>query len=218
MNENGTIYVECPDAGNYYKVIHAPFQEFNTEHINHFTVVSFQNLFGLTGFKEIVTGNRIIKIASQQDYNVVYGIFKKKEGFSSQIKKDETISERIHDYIRESEDLLKAIEEEISKLLSSKPIAFYGIGQFAFKLLASPVLKNTHLRLFDNNPMSIGKTIGGVPILAGGTIEDEYLKEEFNLIITSLIHEEGIRKQLQKSFIDQNNLPAIIGFKKYLKN
>jgi dTDP-glucose 4,6-dehydratase len=218
LNKNGMVYVECPNAENYYKVIHAPVQEFNTEHINHFTKVSFQNLFGLNGFDKIVTGNRVIKIASQQDYNVVYGIFRKKEDFSYQIKKDEKIHERILDYIKESELLLKAIEEEISKLISYKPIALYGIGQFAFKLLASPVLNNGRLKLFDNNTSNVGKTINGAHILAGNTIKNEFLKEEFTLVITSLIHEEGIRKQIQSSFQDQNNRPAIIGFKKYLKD
>lgn len=77
LKPNGFIYVECPNAMLYKEVIHAPFQEFNTEHINHFTDQSFKNYFGINNYKCIDVGNRIIQIASGEDYNAVYGIFQK---------------------------------------------------------------------------------------------------------------------------------------------
>jgi len=218
LNEQGMVYAECPNAENYYKVIHAPFQEFNTEHINHFTETAFENLFGLHRFAKITTGDRTIKIASQQDYHAVYGLFKKTTQSSYQIKKDTNIRKQILLYIQESEELMRSIEADIKKTISSKAVALYGIGQFAFKLLTTPVLENERPKLFDNNSLNIGKTINGSKIVAGKNIREEYLKEHFTIIITSLIHQTGIRKQIESSFQEDDNLPEIIGFKNYLKS
>ncbi|HEX8279677.1 MAG TPA: class I SAM-dependent methyltransferase [Segetibacter sp.] len=216
LNKKGLIYVECPNAENYYKIIHAPLQEFNTEHINHFTEVSFENLFGLNGFQKVSTGDRVIKIASQQEYHVVYGFFRKDEDYHYQVKKDDLISQSLSRYIDKSEVILDAIEEELAMLVQYKTIALYGIGQLAFKLLATPALSSIKTLLFDNNSLNIGKTINGSEIIPGDKIKEEYANTIFTVVITSLIHECGIRKQIERSFEGQSKIPEIVGFKKLL--
>ncbi len=74
LNPGGIIYIECPNADQYQDVIHAPFQEFNAEHINHFTEVSFENLMGLFEFKKMISADKVMKTASNQDYHAVYGL------------------------------------------------------------------------------------------------------------------------------------------------
>ena len=204
---------------NYNKVIHAPLQEFNTEHINHFTEVSFENLFGLHGYQKIFTGNKIMKIASDQDYHGVYGIFKKTSGsYNYTLKPDKEIINSISDYIFNSEKIFDAVLEKFSNIQPSESIALYGIGQFAFKLLSRLGLKNyKRVKLFDNNPLNIGKKIQGVEILPGKTITSEYEKSPFTIVITSLIYENGIRKQIEEEFGNKSlNSPSIIGFQNCL--
>ena len=219
LKEGSQLYVECPDASNYNKVIHAPLQEFNTEHINHFTEVSFENLFGLHGYQEICTGNKIMKIASDQDYYGVYGIFKKTVGVSDYtLKPDEEIIDIIFDYIRKSERIFDDILDNFSGIDPSESIALYGTGQFAFKLLSRLGLKNYNdIKLFDNNALNVGKKIQGVEILPGKNIVSEYEKAPFTIVITSLIYENGIRKQIEEEFRNKSlNSPTIVGFQNCL--
>lgn len=219
LKEGSLLYVECPNASNYNKVIHAPLQEFNTEHINHFTEVSFENLFGLHGYQKICTGDKIMKIASDQDYHAVYGLFKKtKEGSNYTLKPDKEINDSIFDYIRKSEEIFETILDKFSGLDPSGSIALYGIGQFAFKLLSRLGLKNyNQIKLFDNNNLNIGKKIQGVEILPGKTITSEYKKAPFTIVITSLIYENGIRKQIEEEFKNNSlSSPSIIGFQNCL--
>jgi 2-polyprenyl-3-methyl-5-hydroxy-6-metoxy-1,4-benzoquinol methylase len=219
LDEGGVVYVECPNAQNYNKVIHAPLQEFNTEHINHFTEVSFENLFGLNGFKKIATGNKTDKIASDRDYHSVYGLFEKSgKDFKYQVVPDVFISGSIMDYIAKSEQIFESIIRKLPSGEYSRTIAFYGIGQFAFKLL-SRVAETDHLdlRFFDNNSLNIGKTVNGIKILPGNFILKEYKKSPFEIVITSLVHESGIRKQIQEEFISNSvSSPNIIGFENCL--
>ncbi len=214
--DGGLIYVECPDAENYYKIIHAPFQEFNTEHINHFTEISFENLAALHGYNKIFTSNKTLKLPSGEDYHAVYGLFKKAPNPNYTLKKDDIILENIEVYIQESDKIFKEIEQEITDIDVIQQVALYGIGQFAFKLLTSPALYNRKLKLFDNNDINIGKAINGRLVLAANTIAKEFLKEEFTIVITSLIHEDGIRKQIQGAFKSSGKFPVIKGFKKLL--
>ena len=44
VSENGSVFVELPDATRYADHVVAPFQEFNTEHINHFSQIGLMNL------------------------------------------------------------------------------------------------------------------------------------------------------------------------------
>jgi hypothetical protein len=72
--------------------------------------------------------------------------------------------------------------------------------------------------LFDNNSLNIGKRINGSKILPGSSMLEEYHKKKFTVLITSLIHEAGIRKQIEKLFEGEKELPEIIGFKKLLQD
>jgi len=42
LNDGGLIYIEVPDASEYASHVVAPFQDFNTEHINHFSIQGMQ--------------------------------------------------------------------------------------------------------------------------------------------------------------------------------
>lgn len=46
----GCVYIEVPDASRYADYVFAPFQDFNTEHINHFSCVNLANLMRTAGF------------------------------------------------------------------------------------------------------------------------------------------------------------------------
>ncbi len=218
LKPNGSIYIECPNAMLYKDIIHAPFQEFNTEHINHFTEDSFKNFFCSNNFTCIDVGNRVIQIASGEDYNAVYGIFQKNiVEVKYDIKFDSNILDSINEYLSKSEVWYNQILSKInSEIRNSDSIALIGVGQFAFKLLTSFKENNFfgNIQLFDNNPLNVGKKIDSNEIMSGSTIVEQLKKSNTKIIITSLIYQDEIKKSISKNFQELGlEIPEIIELK-----
>jgi 2-polyprenyl-3-methyl-5-hydroxy-6-metoxy-1,4-benzoquinol methylase len=214
LNAGGYVYIECPNASHYKDVIHAPFQEFNAEHINHFNEKSFQNLMGIHCFEKIFTSDKIFKISSDQDYHAVYGLFKKNPDYTYTVKYDNEIRDCIKSYINKSDEIFDEIIKTMETLPADIPVALYGVGQFAFKLLTTKAFQDDNdFKLFDNNRINVGKKIKGIEIMHGSKLIDEYNKEKFSVVISSLIYEVPIRKNIQKLF-EENNIesPEMLGF------
>ena len=216
LNENGSLYLECPNAEYYYDVIHAPLQEFNAEHINHFTETAFENLMGLFHYSKTVTGDKTMVIASNQDYHAVYGLFKKQTDNTSlfTVRFDNTIRKHIDQYINDSNKIFDKIKETIAALPKDEPIALVGIGQFAFKLLKTDIFQHGRAyKLFDNNSMNVARKINGKEIMHGDNLVSEYRTEKFTIIISSLIYEVPIAKKISELF-ERNGekVPEMIGF------
>ena len=211
LKPNGCIYVECPNAMNYKNVLHAPYQEFNTEHINHFSKGSFYNFFGSRGYALMDTGIRIMKIASNNDYDAVYSLFRKNiDGSKTDIVFDQEILPSIQAYLNASDHTYEQIIEKIKTVAAlNEDIAFVGIGQFAFKLLESVKelgVKNK-LILFDNNTLNQGKIINESVVYSGKNLISNYKSKKFNIIITSLIYQNEIANNLKAEF-KNNNIEA----------
>lgn len=211
LKPNGCIYVECPNAMNYKNVIHAPYQEFNTEHINHFSTGSFYNFFGSRWYSLLDTGIRIMKIASDNDYDAVYSLFQKNiNGTKSQLLFDDNILPSIKEYLDASDNIYFNVIEKIKSMaVLEEAIAFVGIGQFAFKLLDTVKelgIKNK-LVLFDNNTLNEGKVINQTIVQSGQNLISSYKNEKFNIIITSLIYQNEIANNLKVEF-EKNNIEA----------
>jgi 2-polyprenyl-3-methyl-5-hydroxy-6-metoxy-1,4-benzoquinol methylase len=221
LNPGGQLYIECPNAAYYYKVIHAPLQEFNAEHINHFTESAFQNLMKSFNYEVITTGDKIMKIASDQDYHAVYGLFRKTDASkhrSSSFMFDTSVRQPIEKYIKESNRIFDEIKTQIARLPQNNMIALFGVGQFAFKLLKTEPFAGKRLyKLFDNNSMNVGKKVNGIEIMHSSNLVAEYRKEKFIIIISSLIHEVSIRKNIYQLF-EQNGeqAPEVLGFSSLL--
>ena len=219
LKPNGHIYIECPNAMLYNEIIHAPFQEFNTEHINHFTEQSFINFFGIYGYKCIEVGNKVHQIASDQDYNSVYGIFSKKESFTNfELKYENVILDSINDYLNKSDIWFNKIIEKIkNQVKDNDDIVLLGIGQFAFKLLF--FIKDFNFRgsilLFDSNKLNVGKKILSTYILNASDIVNLLNIKKSKIIISSLIYQKEIKEEIIVKFKEMNlEIPKIIELEK----
>jgi len=214
---NGAIYIECPNAMNYKNTIHAPYQEFNTEHINHFYERGFVNYFGIRNYECLDLGTKVFKMTSGDDYHAVFGIFKKNEELNFKLEFDKNILNSILEYISQSEEwhqnILYKIFKEINNL---NKIAFYGIGQYAFKLLfeIKKIKPDLEVLLFDNNILNVGKKINNSLILKGSQIPNYFIEDETKIVITSLIHQSTIKNDINNHFLQKKmKLPVIIELK-----
>ena len=80
VRPGGIAYVETPDATRYAEFVTAPFQDFNTEHINHFSLRCLANLFGGAGWNALAAGQKVILSAPQMPYPALYTVFAHEPG------------------------------------------------------------------------------------------------------------------------------------------
>ena len=177
LKEGGFVYIECPDADKYNDVIHAPFQEINTEHINHFNKIDFENLFGLYNFNKLNISEKFFKLPSGKNYHAIFGLFQKvKEKKDFKLINNTNRSKNINKYLETSEILFNQMLEVINKNYNIK-LALVGVGQLTYKLLFFYLEQNkNNFFLFDSNPINIGKKINGIEILNTNDILNYYTK------------------------------------------
>ena len=178
LKENGVLYVEVPDASRYKAV--SPYQEFNIEHVNHFTLASLCQLAGRFGFVPLHVGQKTFACGDGFDMFAIYGVFRK------QPKVDLTA------YIESSEAKLQAINERLEKRLSGvSNIAIWGAGQLTLKLLALPALQNCPVTLVDVNPAiqgtSLSNRIVGSP---------EAIQQDDVIVVGSILNEQSIVRSI----------------------
>jgi predicted SAM-dependent methyltransferase len=64
LTPGGYLYLETPDATRYDQYLYAPFQEFNTEHINHFSARALDNTSRRFGFEPVLVEQKVFKTAA----------------------------------------------------------------------------------------------------------------------------------------------------------
>ncbi|MFI5242621.1 MAG: class I SAM-dependent methyltransferase, partial [Gemmatimonadales bacterium] len=64
----GRVYAEVPDASRYTEFLVAPFLDFNTEHINHFSEATLRRLFTSRGWNVVASGAKTIMSSPRTRY------------------------------------------------------------------------------------------------------------------------------------------------------
>ncbi|MGA2353812.1 MAG: class I SAM-dependent methyltransferase [Terriglobales bacterium] len=198
LTPGGYLYLETPDATRYDEYLYAPFQEFNTEHINHFSPRSLENTARFFGFRSILIEQKVIQTAEDTLYPAVFGLFRGdgKTPNEQPIICDHALTSKIASYIRHSADQMEMINRHVaSQLVDVERVMIWGAGQFAMKLLALPCLAKTAVRaVVDNNPVLRGRTVAGAPIVGPQQIAGS----EEPIIIATLLHASEIRTQIRR--------------------
>jgi SAM-dependent methyltransferase len=197
----GFFYLETPDATRYDEYLYAPFQEFNTEHINHFSARAIENVARRFGFRPILVEQKVIRTAQDTLYPAVFGVFRDNgEAASGQTNEqalvcDRELPSKIAAYIRHSAEQMESIHRQLTAQVANVDrVILWGAGQLAMKLLALPCLTRIRIRaLVDNNPILRGKTLAGAPIVGpqqiAGTTEP--------IVIATLLHAGEISAQIR---------------------
>ncbi|HSZ63823.1 MAG TPA: class I SAM-dependent methyltransferase [Terriglobales bacterium] len=198
----GYLYLETPDATRYDEYLYAPFQEFNTEHINHFSAHAIENVARHFGFRAILVEQKVMRTSEDTLYPALFGVFRDDgEAVNGQANEqaiacDQELPSKIADYIRRSAQQMERINQHLARQVANvNRVILWGAGQLAMKLLALPCLAQTRIRaLVDNNPILRGKTLAGAPIVGPqqiiGTTEP--------IIIATLLHAGEISAQIRR--------------------
>jgi 2-polyprenyl-3-methyl-5-hydroxy-6-metoxy-1,4-benzoquinol methylase len=194
----GYLYLETPDATRYVDYLYAPFQEFNTEHINHFSARTLENAGRHFGFRPVLVEQKVIQTAADTLYPAVFGLFRDGGGNADDrpVLCDRELPSKIAAYIERSAAQMEQINRHlVEELANTQPVILWGAGQLAMKLLALPALARTEVcAVVDNNPVLRGKRLGGAPIVSprdiAGTSEP--------IIIATLLHADEIGAQIRR--------------------
>jgi SAM-dependent methyltransferase len=194
LNPGGWVYIEVPDASRYNEFLVAPFQDFNTEHINHFSQISLANLYRRDRFVPEACGNKTIYSSKDMPYPALYW-FARKSSDRLSIVKDEVLRGDLESYVTASHALLARIDANIKRLLNKySEIIVWGTGQLTMKLLADTCLRDAKIAAFvDGNPINQGKLMRGAKVLAGSQIH----APEIPILVCSLINATSILETIR---------------------
>jgi SAM-dependent methyltransferase len=193
----GYLYLETPDATRYDDYLYAPFQEFNTEHINHFSRRALETTACRYGFAPTLVEQKVIQTAEDTLYPAVFGLFQDCGGAADErVACDQELPSKISAYIRHSARQLERIDHQLAVQLASKQcVILWGAGQFAMKLLALPSIAKIQVSaVVDNNPILRGKTLAGAPIVG----PQEIARTSEPIIIATLLHLDEISAQIRR--------------------
>ncbi len=194
----GYLYLETPDATRYVDYLYAPFQEFNTEHINHFSARALENAARRFGFRSVLVEQKVIQTAADTLYPAVFGVFREAGGSLDDrpILCDRELPSKIAAYIERSAQQMEQINRHLAgELDNTQRVIIWGAGQLAMKLLALPALGKTNVRsVVDNNPVLRGRDFGGAPIVS----PQDIMGTSEPIIIATLLHADEISAQIRR--------------------
>jgi SAM-dependent methyltransferase len=197
MKSSALLYLEVPDATRYAECLVAPFQDFNTEHINHFSLQCLRQLAGRHGLWAQAGGAKTLWAGPRLPYPAVYSFFTVagSTGAAANWPKDVELGGKIVNYITLSCQMMDAIESKLKALLENSPeIIVWGTGQLAMKLLSETCLGQAGIAAFvDGNPVNQGKLLLGRPIMAPSQIR--HLSQP--IVVTSILHGAEIARVIR---------------------
>jgi len=199
LKPNACIFVETPDATRYADFVFAPFQDFNTEHINHFSLASMANLLRRCGFTPTSSDTKVILSAPDMPYPALFTFATPSADVSASapsLQKDEVLKARLISYITISRRVMDEIEAHLQRMLAKRlPCWCWGTGQLAMKLLAETSLANAEIVAFvDSNPINQGRFLRGIPILAPSQVKPS----THPIIVASILHYRAIVENIRQ--------------------
>lgn len=205
LNDDGMVYVEIPDANKFYETANSPFQEFNSEHINYFSLLTLENLFKKNGFIMVDGDTKKFETTGGNYCWAAYGFFKKPEkSFIKKIIKDKEILDNINKYVDASNVELEKVNNLLRSFVEkNKTFTIWGAGQLAMKLLAEDYMINADIKaIYDNNPINNGKKINGISVM----LPEKAIENDLPIVITSIIHKDVIKDFIRTKLCLKNEL------------
>jgi 2-polyprenyl-3-methyl-5-hydroxy-6-metoxy-1,4-benzoquinol methylase len=198
LRPGGLLYIEVPNAARYTDPFASPFEDFNTEHVNHFSTRSLEVLAQRFGFQSIWQENIIGPLAPGVDVANIAMAFRRSSSDLNEYPRDVvadydwSLREELSIYARRSLDQFNQIDELLEDALSeTDEYILWGVGELSLKLLARPPLAvRRPAAMVDGNPTRQRLVLGGTQV----TSPDELTSSSVPIVVASLIRGAAIRK------------------------
>src|SRR4051794_752250 len=115
VKPGGLVYIEVPDAARYHDHFVAPFHDFNTEHINHFSGPLLARLLADAGFVARVPGTKTVMCPPVVPYPGVFGLFEQTPAPATAVTREADLAPgvAIRQYVDASAALLAAMDDRL---------------------------------------------------------------------------------------------------------
>ncbi|MCK6682142.1 MAG: class I SAM-dependent methyltransferase [Thermoanaerobaculia bacterium] len=196
LREGAALYVEVPDATRYGDYLFSPFQDFNTEHINHFSLLTMERLLGGCGFRVESAGQKEILSSETKPYPALFCLARASVNPPRPELRDDTLRESILRYIDLSRAMLEVMDARLTRVAGSmESVIVWGTGQLAFKLLSQTCLARMRIRVFvDGNPALLGRRLLDRPVVAPASLTSS----PEPIVIASTLHAQAIEKKIRE--------------------
>jgi hypothetical protein len=189
VGSGGRVYAEVPDASRYTEYLVAPFLDFNTEHINHFSGATLRRLFESRGWSIVASGAKTIMSSPATRYPAAWVLAERARpgAPATPAEPDRALRAALSQYVSASHALLSRVIARCGELgIASKEIIVWGTGQTTAILLSETPLGAARIRAFtDSNPMHYGRTISGAPVVPPDALRT---MPGVPIVIGSLLH------------------------------
>jgi 2-polyprenyl-3-methyl-5-hydroxy-6-metoxy-1,4-benzoquinol methylase len=193
----GMVYVEVPDATRYHEFISAPFQDFNTEHINHFSATTLSRALEEGGFTVDYVGTKVIEASPGVPYPALFLVARMDNGSRDTARiRDDTLCTKLRRYIDRSQERVKDIDAHLRDALAgTSALIVWGVGQTTMKLLNLTILGKAPIVAFvDGNPIHHGKRLVDAPVLAPEALAT---LPPHPILVGSMIHHHAIAQRIR---------------------
>ena len=195
----GLVYVEVPDATRYHEFISAPFQDFNTEHINHFSATTLTRALEEGGFAVDYVGTKVIESSPAVPYPALFVVAQRVDQGGRDIAhvRDDALCTDLRRYIDRSQERVNDIDAHLREVLAgTSALIVWGVGQTTMKLLNLTILGKMPIVAFvDGNPIHHGKRLVDAPVLAPEALA---ALPPYPILVGSMIHHQAIAQRIRE--------------------
>ena len=172
LREDGVIYVEVPNARRYLDPYISPYEDFSTEHVNHFSAISLRWLASRFGLKTISEISYEARLTEEVLTGCVAVAWTRSSSLNIPEQRDNDLEAQLIAFAEKSVHDMALVSEGLELALSvSSEYIVWGVGEAALKLLALPALNSREAVAYvDGNPTRWGFRFGGVPVMAPSSI------------------------------------------------
>ena len=194
LRPGGVVYVDVPDASRYLDPYIAPFEDFSTEHVNHFSGATLAVLAGRFRLAPVFQEQYETDLVPGKPCAVVTMAWRSSEVPAAPVKRDHLLAGGLHAFAARSGRDMAAIDRSLDEQLAgNERFAVWGTGEFTLKLLALSALARRRLvALVDGNPGRRGLQFGDIRVASPDTLTDP----DVPIVIGSLLSEGSIRRAI----------------------
>ena len=195
LTPQGWLYVEVPDAARYGECLIAPFQDFNLEHINHFSAATLHNALNACRWETVRNGSKTLPLPHGRRYPAIFA-FSRPAGSLAALQ-DLGTRDALGAYVALSEEFMQRIDQRLQQSVAGHRVVVWGVGQLTMRLLGESTLGDADIAVFvDSNPVHHGRTLAGRPIVAPHALAS-HVDADTPIVIGSLVNLESIEASIR---------------------
>jgi 2-polyprenyl-3-methyl-5-hydroxy-6-metoxy-1,4-benzoquinol methylase len=192
LETGGLAYIEVPDAAHYSEHLVAPVHDFNSEHINHFSLPLLSWLMGRHGLEPVELGEKVVRCAPSANHPAIYGLWRKTSRVTGPVvpPRDEALVTGIRNYVSASQLLLTRLDANLTHRIAGRPVAVWGTGELALRLLRDTVLADARIAgMVDGATSRQGLHIDGHRIHAPTWLAS---RPHLPIVVATMHHQDGV--------------------------